>query len=126
MSKGELIKEKRLREGLTQSALSELTGITIRTIQRIENNEVAPSLHSLKKIGEALQIDLLEQALEAETTPQTDIITIKLTNMDKLLTDLKALFKNHWKLILKVVLVFWLLSNYTDIKKGILDAWGGN
>jgi hypothetical protein len=46
--------------------------------------------------------------------------------MDKLLTDLKALFKNHWKLILKVVLVFWLLSNYTDIKKGILDAWGGN
>lgn len=126
MSKGELIKEKRLRVGLTQSALSELTGITIRTIQRIENNEVVPSLHSLKKIGEALQMDLLEQALEAETTPKTDIITIKLTNMDKLLTDLKALFKNHWKLILKVVLVFWLLSNYTDIKKGILDAWGGN
>ncbi|MEY5034509.1 MAG: hypothetical protein RL447_887 [Bacteroidota bacterium] len=126
MSKGELIKEKRLREGLTQSALSEITGITIRTIQRIENNEVVPSLHSLKKIGEALQMDLLEQALGAETTPKTDIITIKLTNMDKLLTDLKALFKNHWKLILKVVLVFWLLSNYTDIKKGILDAWGGN
>jgi transcriptional regulator with XRE-family HTH domain len=126
MSKGELIKEKRLREGLTQSALSELTGITIRTIQRIENNEVVPSLHSLKKIGEALQIDLLEQALEAETPQKTDIITVKLTNMDKLLTDLKALFKNHWKLILKVVLVFWLLSNYTEIKKGILDSWGGN
>jgi transcriptional regulator with XRE-family HTH domain len=126
MSKGELIKEKRLREGLTQSALSELTGITIRTIQRIENNEVVPSLHSLKKIGEALQIDLLEQALEAEPPKKTDIITVKLTNMDKLLTDLKALFKNHWKLILKVVLVFWLLSNYTEIKKGILDSWGGN
>ncbi len=126
MSKGELIKEKRLREGLTQSALSELTGITIRTIQRIENNEVVPSLHSLKKIGEALQIDLLEQALEAEPPKKTDIITVKLTNMDKLLTDLKALFKNHWKLILKVVLVSWLLSNYTEIKKGILDSWGGN
>jgi transcriptional regulator with XRE-family HTH domain len=126
MSKGELIKEKRLRGGLTQSALSELTGITIRTIQRIENNEVVPSLHSLKKIGEALQIDLLEQPIESETTPKTDVITIKLTSMDKLLTDLKTLFKNHWKLILKAVLVFWLLSNYTDIKKGILDAWGGN
>jgi transcriptional regulator with XRE-family HTH domain len=122
----ELIKEKRLRGGLTQSALSELTGITIRTIQRIENNEVVPSLHSLKKIGEALQIDLLEQPIESETTPKTDVITIKLTSMDKLLTDLKTLFKNHWKLILKAVLVFWLLSNYTDIKKGILDAWGGN
>lgn len=126
MSKGELIKEKRLRGGLTQSALSELTGITIRTIQRIENNEVVPSLHSLKKIGEALQIDLLEQPIESETAPKTDVITIKLTSMDKLLTDLKTLFKNHWKLILKAVLVFWLLSNYTDIKKGILDAWGGN
>ena len=126
MSKGELIKEKRLRGGLTQSALSELTGITIRTIQRIENNEVVPSLHSLKKIGEALQIDLLEQPIESETTPKTDVITIKLTSMDKLLTDLKTLFKNHWKLILKAVLVFWLLSNYTEIKKGILDAWAGN
>ena len=126
MSKGELIKDKRMRLGITQSGLSELTGITIRTIQRIENNEVVPSLHSLKKIGEALQIDLLEQALEAEPPKKTDIITVKLTNMDKLLTDLKALFKNHWKLILKVVLVFWLLSNYTEIKKGILDSWGGN
>jgi transcriptional regulator with XRE-family HTH domain len=126
MSKGELIKDKRMRLGITQSGLSELTGITIRTIQRIENNEVVPSLHSLKKIGEALQIDLLEQPIESETTPKTDVITIKLTSMDKLLTDLKTLFKNHWKLILKAVLVFWLLSNYTEIKKGILDAWGGN
>jgi transcriptional regulator with XRE-family HTH domain len=126
MSKGELIKDKRMRLGITQSGLSELTGITIRTIQRIENNEVVPSLYSLKKIGEALQIDLLEQPIESETAPKTDVITIKLTSMDKLLTDLKTLFKNHWKLILKAVLVFWLLSNYTDIKKGILDAWGGN
>jgi transcriptional regulator with XRE-family HTH domain len=126
MSKGELIKDKRMRLGITQSGLSELTGITIRTIQRIENNEVVPSLHSLKKIGEALQIDLLEQPIESETAPKTDVITIKLTSMDKLLTDLKTLFKNHWKLILKAVLVFWLLSNYTEIKKGILDAWGGN
>jgi len=126
MSKGELIKDKRMRLGITQSGLSELTGITIRTIQRIENNEVVPSLYSLKKIGEALQIDLLEQPIESETAPKTDVITIKLTSMDKLLTDLKTLFKNHWKLILKAVLVFWLLSNYTEIKKGILDAWGGN
>jgi transcriptional regulator with XRE-family HTH domain len=115
-----------MRLGITQSGLSELTGITIRTIQRIENNEVVPSLYSLKKIGEALQIDLLEQPIESETAPKTDVITIKLTSMDKLLTDLKTLFKNHWKLILKAVLVFWLLSNYTEIKKGILDAWGGN
>jgi transcriptional regulator with XRE-family HTH domain len=126
MSKGELIKDKRMRLGITQSGLSELTGITIRTIQRIENNEVVPSLYSLKKIGEALQIDLLEQPIESETAPKTDVITIKLTSMDKLLTDLKTLFKNHWKLILKAVLVFWLLSNYTEIKKGILDAWAGN
>ena len=126
MSKGELIKDKRMRLGITQWGLSELTGITIRTIQRIENNEVVPSLHSLKKIGEALQIDLLEQPIESETAPKTDVITIKLTSMDKLLTDLKTLFKNHWKLILKAVLVFWLLSNYTEIKKGILDAWAGN
>jgi transcriptional regulator with XRE-family HTH domain len=126
MTTGESIKEKRLRLGFTQSGLSQLTGITTRTIQRIENNEVAPSLYSLKKIGEALQIDLLEQPFETEKPHPKNIIRINLTNMDKLLFDLKTLFKKHRKLILGAILLFWHLYNYMEIKKGILDAWGGN
>ncbi len=46
MSLGLKIKDVRLKKGLTQSELADETSITLRTIQRIENNEVKPSFHS--------------------------------------------------------------------------------
>lgn len=125
MTKGEKIKTRRLQVGLTQSTLSELTGLTTRTIQRIENNEVEPSLHSIKKIGDALKIDLLKEGQAGQPNDQGDILIIKTTNMNQLLTDLKTLFKNHWRLLLGIVLIFWLSSNYTDIKRAVVDAWDG-
>jgi transcriptional regulator with XRE-family HTH domain len=51
MELGTRIKEIRIRLTISQKELSEQSGLTIRTIQRIENNEVKPSLHSLKVIG---------------------------------------------------------------------------
>ena len=51
------IKELRSKEGLTQIDLSEKTGLSLRTIQRIENDEVKPSVYSLRKIGEVLNKD---------------------------------------------------------------------
>ena len=52
------IKELRINKGLTQTDLSEKSGISLRTIQRIENNEVSPSIYSLKKISKVLGEDL--------------------------------------------------------------------
>ena len=46
---GTKIKSLRIEKGFTQIELSEKTGLTERTIQRIENHEVEPSKHSLKK-----------------------------------------------------------------------------
>ena len=51
------IKELRIKEGLTQLDLSEKSGLSLRTIQRIENDEVKPSVYSLRKIGEVLNED---------------------------------------------------------------------
>jgi transcriptional regulator with XRE-family HTH domain len=53
MELGERLKELRTGLNYSQKELSEKTGLTLRTIQRIENNEVKPSLYSLKVIGEA-------------------------------------------------------------------------
>ena len=60
MELGERLKELRTSMNCSQKELSEQTGLTLRTIQRIENNEVKPSLYSLKVIGEALKTDLSE------------------------------------------------------------------
>ena len=51
---GTLIKEKRLNQGLTQKELAKTTKLSERTIQRIENEEVVPSFHSLKCLSKAL------------------------------------------------------------------------
>jgi transcriptional regulator with XRE-family HTH domain len=93
MDFGARLKELRTRLNYSQKELSEQTGLTLRTIQRIENNEVKPSLYSLKMLGEALK------------------------------TDLKTLVRNNWKTILWIVLVVLFISNYDDIKSGILDGW---
>jgi transcriptional regulator with XRE-family HTH domain len=60
MNIGVVIKEVRKQKGLTQLDLSEHANLSVRTIQRIENNEVEPTLYSLKNIGEILEIDLQE------------------------------------------------------------------
>ena len=126
MEFGERLKELRTRLNYSQKEISEKTGLTVRTIQLIENNEVKPSLHSLRVLGEALQTDLTEVGIPSETKPCEFNFTIKVTDMNQFLTDLKALVKTHWKTILLIVLVIYLITNYTDIKAGILDAWNGN
>jgi transcriptional regulator with XRE-family HTH domain len=125
MEFGERLKELRTSLNCSQKELSEKTGLTLRTIQRIENNKVNPSLHSLKVIGEALKMDLSEFAKQSETKPYEFNLTFKITDMNQFLTDLKVLVKTHWKTIFLIVLVIWLITNYTEIKSGIMDAWNG-
>jgi len=70
MRLGTKIKKLRKKKGLTQIELSERTGLTERTIQRIENHEVEPSKHSLKKIGNVLNHNLIEQKFNDMTKKQ--------------------------------------------------------
>ncbi len=123
MEFGARVKEIRTSLNYSQKELSEQTGLTLRTIQRIENNEVKPSLHSLKVIGEALKTDLSEYSTTADTKPYEFNFTIKITDMNQFITDLKTLVKNNWKLILWVILVTFLISNYEQIKAGFIDGW---
>ena len=70
MRLGTKIKELRKKKGLTQIELSERTGLTERTIQRIENHEVEPSKHSLKEICNVLNYNLIEQKFDDMTKKQ--------------------------------------------------------
>ena len=123
MEFGARVKEIRTSLNYSQKELSEQTGLTLRTIQRIENSEVKPSLHSLKVIGEALKTDLSEYSIAADTKPYEFNFTIKITDMNQFINDLKTLVKNNWKVILWIILVTFLISNYDQIKAGIIDGW---
>ena len=125
MELGERLKELRTSMNCSQKELSEQTGLTLRTIQRIENNEVKPSLYSLKVIGEALKTDLSEYVKKSDTKPYEFNLTLKITDMNQFLNDLKTLVKTHWKTIFLIVLVIWLITSYDDIKAGIIEGWRG-
>ena len=125
MEFGERLKELRTNFNCSQKELAEKTGLTLRTIQRIENNEVKPSLYSLKVIGEVLKTDLSEFVKTSETKPYEFNVNLKITDMNQFLNDLKALVKTHWKTIFLIVLVIYLFTSYADIKAGIMDAWSG-
>jgi transcriptional regulator with XRE-family HTH domain len=125
MEFGARLKEIRTSLNCSQKELSEQTGLNLRTIQRIENNEVKPSLYSLKVIGEALNTDLSDFIKTSESKPYEFNLNLKITDMNQFLNDLKALVKTHWKTIFIIVLVIYLFTSYTDIKSGIMDAWSG-
>ena len=73
-----------------------------------------------------MQTDLTEVGKSSVAKPYEFNFTIKITDMNQFLTDLKALVKTHWKTILFIALAIYLFTRYTDIKAGILDAWNGN
>ena len=125
MEFGARLKEIRTSLNISQKELSEQTGLTLRTIQRIENNQVNPSLYSLKVIGEELKTDLSEFVKASESKPYEFNLTLKITDMNQFLHDLNVLVKTHWKTIFLIVLVIWLITSYDDIKSGIMDGWNG-
>lgn len=55
-----LVKESRIAKGFTQKDLSELTNISTRSIQRIENGKLTPRIYTIKTLAKALGFSLDE------------------------------------------------------------------
>jgi transcriptional regulator with XRE-family HTH domain len=62
-----LVKENRVLKNYTQQELAELTGISLRSIQRIENAEVSPRLYTL---------NILKGCLAFTVEPEQQVINI--------------------------------------------------
>lgn len=111
------IKDLRIQNGITQEALAEKSGLSLRTIQRIENGESIPRGDSLKRLAIALN-----------TSPD-DIIDWKIQEDRGYLTvmclsALEFLFFPILGII--VPLVFWVLKkdkvkNVDRVGKSILN-----
>ena len=56
MSVGENIRTIRKERGLTQKALAEKTGLSVRSIQDFEYDKIVPKLETLLKLASVLQV----------------------------------------------------------------------
>jgi transcriptional regulator with XRE-family HTH domain len=91
---GARIKELRKNEGVSQERLSEQIGIESKYLSRIEVGKSYPSLETVEKIADALQVEIKElfnfSHLEAGAT-QVQTIENLLTGLDE--GKLRLVFK---------------------------------
>jgi transcriptional regulator with XRE-family HTH domain len=63
------LKEARIAKGFTQKELSDLTNISVRSIQRIENGELVARSYTLKTLAAALGISLETEEMPDKSSP---------------------------------------------------------
>ena len=73
------VKEARLTKGYTQKELSDLTNISVRSIQRIENGDIVPRSYTLKTLSEFLNISFEALQNPVEMLEETENV-VKLTS----------------------------------------------
>ncbi|WP_394750553.1 helix-turn-helix domain-containing protein [Spongiimicrobium salis] len=66
----EKIKEARLNKALSQESLAEISHISLRTIQRIEKENVVPRLYTLQTLAKVLDLKLTDFASDATERAQ--------------------------------------------------------
>ena len=139
------VKELRLKKGMSQEALAEESGLSRRTIQRIELGESNPNGDSLKKLANALQVnadELIDWAIKEDRRyltflnlsaisfiffPLLGILipfilwTTKKDKIKNINSNAKALinFQITWNIMLFFIPIVLLILSRIDFIKGI-------
>lgn len=82
-----IIKKTREDMGLTQKSLAQLSGISLRTIQRLESNNNIPKGHTLIELSKAFEMTALEfknMFVTKEDVDQSDAANIRIINLSVL------------------------------------------
>ena len=125
MTLAEKVKIARKNLNWTQSDLAMRCGVTLRTIQRIEKGEVAPSAYTLGKLVDLLALELEEALLNPQQSAPTPPKKSKLVALSSLLFSKK----NYPKIIFMFAAItlislatFWLASpNPVKVRKGVTE-----
>ena len=111
------IKELRNRKGFSQEELSEKAGLSLRTIQRIENGETEPRGDTLKRIAVAFEVssdEILDWAVQED---KGFLASLNLSALSFILFPLLGIM---------VPLIMWIskkdkIKNVNNIAKDILN-----
>lgn len=81
MTTGQKIAQGRKNIGISQEELSQLSRVSLRTIQRIEKDHVSPRPFTLKTIAESLNIDLKELQPEVVNNDKSVILLLSISTL---------------------------------------------
>jgi transcriptional regulator with XRE-family HTH domain len=102
------VKEQRSKKGLSQEQLADLTGLSLRTIQRVENGETIPRGETLKRLAIALHISPDELIDWQVIDDKNVLIMLNLSQFGYLIFPLLGII---------IVLTIWIIKK--DIVKSV-------
>ena len=98
---GTRLKELRTRQGLSQTELSRLVGVTSSTISQVESNLIYPSLPALLKMAEVLSVDagsfFQNTGNRDNNVVLTEKVDVQLPNLPKNQVDVKLITPFEFK-----------------------------
>ena len=106
-----LVRKLRLQRGWSQELLAEFSGLSIRTIQRIERGN-KPGLESLKSLAAVFEIDISQLQME----PNMDNETLMTENEKMVIDQIRSIkgFYSHLITYLFVIGALFIINFVTD------------
>ena len=112
-----VVRKLRLKRGWSQQQLAEFSGLSVRTIQRIERGQT-PGLETLKSLAAVFEIDLTELQQENPMTT-TEVSTYEEQRAIEQVRDIKG-FYSH--LITYVIVIGCLFAMNLILQPGYIWA----
>lgn len=79
-----LVKGRRIAKGYTQQEIADIAGISLRSVQRIENADVLPRLYTLKILAQKLEIEVDNSPAQDHTVPvPVNVVTLPSPMLNK-------------------------------------------
>ena len=106
-----IVKKLRLQRNWSQEQLAEFSGLSIRTIQRIERGN-KPGLESLKSLAAVFEIDISQLQME----PNMDNETLMTENEKMVIDQIRSIkgFYSHLITYLFVIGALFIINFVTD------------
>ncbi len=119
------VQKLRLKRGWSQQQLAELSGLSVRTIQRIEGGQAA-STETLKSLASVFEIDFSELTSEADMPVQQTLSSPIAPSLDEQLAfkHVRRLRSFYAGLAIYVVVICALCAvNYLNTPQRIWVVW---
>ncbi len=113
-----IVRKLRLQRGWSQEQLAHFSGLSVRTIQRIERGQNA-GLESLKCLAAVFEVDLSELKQETDMTTDTEL-TAEEQQVIEYVRDIKGFYTHFIKYV--VVIIFLFIINLIT-NPGYIWVW---
>ena len=117
-----IVRKLRLQRGWSQDQLAQLSGLSIRTIQRIERGQT-PGLDSLKSLAAVFDVHVTELQMENDMTQENQTTQLDETEQKVIeyVRDIKGFYSHVIKYVVVISILF--IINFTTDRSYIWAWW---